>query len=931
MAGRIALRLAAQPQSEGPTLLAAGWALLRWERLAEAIAALSAAGERLPDALAASGLRCRRALLMARQLGGEGLTLQTDWNAHAQRCEAAEAWDELVRARCEQIAQLNLFNRFVDARALADELGPLVARYGTAAEIARHQYISGVAAAGCTDLDAAQGWLDRALASYTRLRHPAEQARVRFERAWLWLRREQLDRAEADLLAALQTYRRLELPYRVALCQRDLGIVARYRGDYPQSVALHLAARDQFVALGRDDRAAGCDFNLGAIAHMSGLFDLALAVYHRAERSYEALHDTYYALVAARNQALVLCAQGRSAEALTLIDSLLPKQSAIGDQLGVAELQMAQALALSGLGRIEEAANALQATRQLFLQLGNDPAAAECELELAWLLIRQESYEEAVALLRAARKTLEERPAHNWRVRYGLGKVAEALGNHAVALDHYTAAVAVVARLRRRLASEHASSRIFGLASRLHEDALRLAAATDNPELLLALAEQQRGLSLAQQIQTAGSHVANGRRGAEAAARLQTSLRGDGDATPKNETLNAYVDALMRERHRDLTDLSSDIGLDLAQLQSELAESFGANWAVLCPLFLDDALLLVGVTLDGLCIERVPLDAELRGMLDRACQARYRLQVYRDLQRLIDPTSPDWMVLRALGRRLIPDWLQLRLAPDFRLLIVPSGQLHMLPWAALRLDDHWLCERAVIELAPALRHVRVAQQSFDEVPALLVGCASFGDRAAPLPAALASLEIVEAHWRGERKRFMGAEASCAAIHALNRRGELQRFKLIHLASHAQLGGADGLLAHIKLFDDDLLLDEILQLRLDAPLVVLAACEGGAGNVLPGDEVLGLSRALLGAGAATVLANLWPIYDRGTLAMLAPFYQALANNADAASALAHAQRTLIATPLADPEADAILRTPLIWGGFAVTSHGPACRLGRAERA
>jgi CHAT domain-containing protein len=113
--------------------------------------------------------------------------------------------------------------------------------------------------------------------------------------------------------------------------------------------------------------------------------------------------------------------------------------------------------------------------------------------------------------------------------------------------------------------------------------------------------------------------------------------------------------------------------------------------------------------------------------------------------------------------------------------------------------------------------------------------------------------------------------------------------------------------------------EVLGLNLDRPLVILAACEGGAGAVLPGDEVLGLSRALIAAGAGAVLASLWPVYDRGVLALLAPFYTALAAGADAADALAQAQRTLI---LADQHGavGALLATPLVWGGFTITSSG-----------
>jgi CHAT domain-containing protein len=200
---------------------------------------------------------------------------------------------------------------------------------------------------------------------------------------------------------------------------------------------------------------------------------------------------------------------------------------------------------------------------------------------------------------------------------------------------------------------------------------------------------------------------------------------------------------------------------------------------------------------------------------------------------------------------------------------------------------------------------------------LLIGCERFGDRAAPLPGAVASLDLAARHWPGPADRLVGPAASRDALLGLSRSGALQRYRLVHIASHAQLGPSDGLLAHIKLSDDDLLLDEVLQLQLRADLVVLAACEGGASDALPGEEVQGLAQALIGAGARAVLASFWPIYDAGTLALLDLFYAALAHGDDAALALARAQRALIA---ADPGDDqgVPLPTPFIWGGFAVTA-------------
>lgn len=918
-AGQLALQALEQQPHDGAALLAIGWALLRWERLGPAVAALERAAPRLGPG--APALRCARALLMARQIGGAGPEHQQRWEAHAEACAAAGALAELARARCEQIAHLNLLGHHLAARALAAQSHELVAQHGAPADLARLQHVWGVAAFGCGDLATGRAQLDAAAAAFARLRRPADLARAQFERAWLWVRHERLAEAEADLRRALATYGRLELPLRVALCTRDLGSIARLKGEYGEAIALLVAARDQFTAIGRDDMAAGCDFNLATVAHMTGLHDLALAAYRRSQAIYEEAGDEVHAVVASRNQGLALTAYGRPAEALALIDALTPRALALGDRLEQAELQAARAQALRGLGRLDEAAAELEAAHRRFLALGNDPAAAECLLDLAWLRIEQVEPAEAAAYLRVAQAELRQRPAHGWRVAYGLGRVAEQQGDQAGALRHYMRAAKTVARLRRPLASEHASSRLYALGRQLHHDALRLAAAAGDPERLLAIAEHQRGLVLTRHLRAThiGAEGAQPAQSRHASDELRSGLQGQPGAPPLAEAINGYVTALLQDRHRSLAAIDPAEPLSPGQVRKGLTRAFGHDWSLLYPILADDALLLVGVTPQGATLERQPFDGELKRLIERTCRPSQRAATFRSLEAQGGDRRPAWADLRALAERLLPRWLQERLTPQHRLLVVPSGPLHMLPWAALRLPHGWLCELAVVELLTNLAPP-AATGALADAPALLIGCDSFGERAPPLPAAMQSLELAGRWQRGEVRRIAGAEATCAALTALSASGALQRYRLIHLASHARLGGADGLLAHIKLADRDLLLDEVLRLRLARPLVVLAACEGGAGNVLPGDEVLGLSRALIAAGAASVVANLWPIYDRGTLALLGPLYRALGEGADAALALALAQRSLIAGPHPDDEVGALMYQPFVWAGFTVTT-GP----------
>ena len=124
-------------------------------------------------------------------------------------------------------------------------------------------------------------------------------------------------------------------------------------------------------------------------------------------------------------------------------------------------------------------------------------------------------------------------------------------------------------------------------------------------------------------------------------------------------------------------------------------------------------------------------------------------------------------------------------------------------------------------------------------------------------------------------------------------------KIIHLATH-------GLLDYLKIFlglpgggavalapsgeDNGLLTtEEILNLKLNAELVVLSACDTGNGKIT-GDGVIGLSRSLITAGVPSVIASLWSVPDAPTAFLMTQFYKNLQQNPDKAQALRSAMLT-----------------------------------------
>ena len=126
--------------------------------------------------------------------------------------------------------------------------------------------------------------------------------------------------------------------------------------------------------------------------------------------------------------------------------------------------------------------------------------------------------------------------------------------------------------------------------------------------------------------------------------------------------------------------------------------------------------------------------------------------------------------------------------------------------------------------------------------------------------------------------------------------QLPKAKRVHLATHGLLDdftglGVPGAIALTPSHQDDGLLtaDEILELNLNADLVVLSACDTGRGRIT-GDGVIGLSRSLISAGTPSVVVSLWSVPDAPTASLMTEFYRNLEESSDKAQALRQAMLT-----------------------------------------
>ena len=147
--------------------------------------------------------------------------------------------------------------------------------------------------------------------------------------------------------------------------------------------------------------------------------------------------------------------------------------------------------------------------------------------------------------------------------------------------------------------------------------------------------------------------------------------------------------------------------------------------------------------------------------------------------------------------------------------------------------------------------------------------------------------------------------------------DLKKYRAIHIATHGllnaerpQFTGVVLSLVGNKSGDGFLRTDEIFNLKLGAPLVMLSACETGLGREKRGEGVIGLTRAFMYAGAPTVGVSLWSVADKSTPDLMTDFYRRyLAKQPTTASAaLRAAQQKMIAGKLNS--------APFFWAPFVL---------------
>ena len=218
-----------------------------------------------------------------------------------------------------------------------------------------------------------------------------------------------------------------------------------------------------------------------------------------------------------------------------------------------------------------------------------------------------------------------------------------------------------------------------------------------------------------------------------------------------------------------------------------------------------------------------------------------------------------------------------------RVAVVPHGPLHQVPFHALHDGRAHLIQRHEFTYAPSATVLGLCQGRAPRG----------GGRAAVLGVPDRRIPEVRREVRAVADHLPGADVRVgpmATAEALIQAAAVS--DTLHLACHGLFRPDNPMFSALKLSDGWLLATQAAQLDLGGALVTLSACESGRGRVTgDGDEVVGLTRAFLGAGASAVAVSLWLVHDATTAVLMRDWYRRMAAGQDVAAALRSAQLAL----------------------------------------
>lgn len=737
-------------------------------------------------------------------------------------------------------------------------------------------------------------FLRKARKRFIKIKNYAELSMCENVLATAYASRNDFRNAEKMYEKSLAQAKKAEMFVTQAEIEGNIGNLAMCRGKFDQAIKFLELAAQKYEELKMPHQNAFSELEIADIYLELNLVSEAFEIYAKVSK-------TFTKLKMQGEEARSRANFGRSAILLN-DNKLARKQLAKAAKLYVAENNLvgASAVKLSGsqlelsennfgksLSLAIDAGKLLDKTSNLRYKLISNVLQAECLRNLGSFAsarsLLEKIFDEAVA---------QENGQIAQTSQVSLGKLANAENDYLRAEKHFKKAVELIETLRSPLPAEE--FRMAFLADKLvpYQELAKICLRENRIAEAFEYVQSSRSRSLAEKL------------GFEPKVEFtdEVSLKLQNELEDLREELNWFYSRLNRAHEAEAENLQIEIQKrerNIAKVYRKL-NATGGNSLQKQYLF-DLKKLQKQIGKDKLLIEFVGFDGEISAFVisDSKIRFTHKIAVESEITSLLEGLQFQFGALRYGAKNLGDFAAELKIRADIylqklyekllkpfenefgkrNLIVVPFRSLHYVPFQALHNGKCYVVENREVSFAPSasvLQHCLDKPQRKAE-NALLIG---FADEKIPL--VNSEIKIIGKIFKNN-------------VSLTNKDANFANFKkyavnldILHIACHGQFRRDNPMFSSLQLADGLITVRDACAMKLSAEIVTLSACETGLNSIFAGDELLGLSRGFLSAGASSMLLSLWTVNDEATSELMKVFYTELQKGKSAAEALRTAQ-------------------------------------------
>lgn len=702
-------------------------------------------------------------------------------------------------------------------------------------------------------------------------------------------------KAERFYRVALETARAEKMLVTEAEIEASLGNLAMMRGRYADALHFLELSRQKYEELGMPHQSAIADLEIAGIYSQLNLGAEAAEIYSRVTRSFHQLklraeearsRLNYGGILASlgelsaaereMNRALSLFEKeknhtGRASSLLTLLEFAFKTRN-----FGSAGKYLTKAAAAVRLSENPRHKIHLTLLEGELLRNAGHLAEANDKLSEAYKLAKDHQQSDA-----------------EQSVLNSLGKIAILQGENAKAKRYFSDAIRSIEDLRSYLSSEEFSMAYFGSKLEPFKNLAELLLKENYPTAAFDVIESGRARALLAASPTAArkskiSEKLEGKRN-ELRAELNFYYKKFDSAEPsETERLTTAIERLETELSATLRKIAS---LHITRSNSKGKKNDGFGLPRLQKQLGDSATL----------VEYVEIQGKVSAFVITRDKVKYirEMTTIETVNNLLEELHFHFGSLRYgndqlrkftgslkaradISLKKLYDLIVRPLAQELRgrrLVVVPVGSLNYVPFQALRDETKYIIEKCEISYAPSAR-VWSSLQGKRGRPlksSLLFG---YADERIPL----VESEIREISSKVPQPRvFVGKNATFSSFI-----DNSPYYDVIHLACHGRFRSENPMFSSLHLADGWITVRDVCAQRLSATLVTLSACETGLNKIFAGEEILGLARGFLRAGASSLIVSLWNVNDAATGVLMSHFYENLQRGGGISASLRAAQ-------------------------------------------